>query len=725
MANIIFALLSFFLFVFTPIASVQAEDVPDTVRIIRVGLVEPLGQKNEFAYRMILDYLRSYLEEISKQNHWQYSYTQGSFAECREKLLRGELDLVAPVQSIPDGQDIAYTADFSCYTLLRLYRRSDEPRRPMTPETVNGVVIGMLENEDNEEALAYFLSKNDWHASIRKFQSAEAMLSALHQRELDAVCDDGSHVTENERHARAFAVVAAQFMTARGREDLSRSLTDAIMNIDTTTPIFESRMKTAYVDRAIQSIVRPTESEHQFIENSQELRVAFLPSFLPFYDAKGTLEESDGLYIDLLKLLSNVSGIRFSPVQAASEEALWQMLYTGEADLAFVAYVNGRAPLEMYFTGDFRTEEYAVVRRRDGRTDTYGKNVAAIPESFPGASQYIERQLHWRTRLFPSVKECLDAVAAGAYEAAVIPSMYLRREDSLVLRSDLEAVNESEISIPISFAISPKQPHILQNVLNTALLRMNQAEISRLAQENATPLFSINYLFRRYPLQMALILCVLLIGGAATLFILYHSRLQKKQNRLLQQKNRELETALANVEAMRVSRDNYKLDSETDKLTNTFNKAGFERLAREQLDTLGGNGAALYMIDLDHFKEANDTYGHKCGDEILQKFATALKCVFRQSDYVGRFGGDEFVVLIEGTLTQEVVGRKALQILEAARTIAIEGKDVRISASVGVAIVPNHGKSYEELFQVADKALYKVKSEGRNGYSIASEDIQR
>jgi diguanylate cyclase (GGDEF)-like protein len=303
--------------------------------------------------------------------------------------------------------------------------------------------------------------------------------------------------------------------------------------------------------------------------------------------------------------------------------------------------------------------------------------------------------------------------------------MYLRREDSLMLRSDLETVNDGEISVPISLAISPHQPHILQDVLNTAILRMNTAEVARLAQENATPQFSVNYLFRRYPLQMAGVLCFLIVGGAVTLFILYRSSLQKKQNKMLQQKNKELETALANVEAMRLSRDIYKLDSETDKLTTTFNKAGFERLAREQLDTLGGNGAALYMIDLDHFKEANDTYGHKCGDEILQKFATALKCVFRQSDYVGRFGGDEFMVLIEGTLTPEVVGRKAMQILDAARTIAIEGKDVHISASVGVAIVPDHGKNYDDLFKVADKALYRVKSEGRNGYSIASDEIQR
>lgn len=724
MKKLLSALLSFVL-VFGLCFSAQAEETPDGVRTIRVGLVKPAGQQNEFSYQMLLGYLRGYLDEVSKATHWQYSYVPGTYAECRERLLRGELDFVAPVQPGQPTDDGLIATGFPCSTLLHLYRRGDEPRRPMRPETVNGVVIGILDNEENRTALSYHLATNGWQVDLRVFQEPEAMLAALRAHEIDAVCDDGSHVTDEERHAVSFAVVSAKVMTTPDKADLNRQLTDALLSIETLNPGFSTTLKAEYIDRALQAVAHPTEAERQFVENSDNLRVVFLPRFVPLYDVKGTLEESDGLYVDFLNLLSNISGMRFSLLQASSEEELWKMLEDGEADLAFVAYQNGRAPMKMRFTGDFRKEEFSVVRRRDGAVEKYGKGVVAVPATFPGAAQYIGQRRQWRTRVFPSVDECLDAVTSGAYEAAVVPAVYLRRENSLVLRSDLEAVSGEELSVPLSLAISPHQPQILQSVLNMELLRMNKAEVERLAQENATPHFSLEYLLHRYPLQMALALCLLIAGGAATAFSLYRGRLQKKQNEVLQQKNRELETALANVEAMRISRDGYKLDSETDKLTETFNKAGFERRAREQLSSLSDGAAALYIIDLDHFKEANDTYGHQCGDEILQKFAKALKCVFRQSDCIGRFGGDEFMVLIEGALNREVIGRKALQILEAARAISVEGKDVHITASIGVTVVPEHGTAYDELFKVADKALYRVKSEGRNGYSIASEAVMR
>ncbi len=724
MKKIVSALLSF-LFIFSLCVPVRAEETPDGVRTIRVGLVKPVGQQNDFAYQMLASYLCGYLDEVSKQTHWQYSYVTGSYRECRERLLRGELDFVAPVQSGQAAGDGTVMTGVPCCTLLHLYRRGDEPRRPMTPETVNGAVIGFLENEENRTALSYYLEKNGWQVELRAFQDPSVMLAALYNREINAVCDDGSHVTDDERHVVSFAVVSAKLMTTPDKAALSEELTGALLAIDTLNPGFVTNLKAEYIDRALQTIVHPTETERQFIENIEELRVVFLPNFAPLYDVKGKLEDSEGLYIDFLKLLSNISGMHFSLLRAASEEEVWQMLDDGRADLAFVAYQNGRAPMKMRFTGDFRKEEYSVVRRRDGAVEKGGKGVVAVPSGFPGAAQVIGQRRRWRTRTFATVDECLDAVATGAYEAAVIPSIYLRRENSLVLRSDLEAVNGEEVLVPLSLAISPRQPQILQSVLDTEILRMNKVELARLAQENATPHFSLEYLLHRYPLQMALLLCLLIAGVAATVFSLYRSRLQKKQNQVLQQKNRELEAALANVEAMRISRDGYKLDSETDKLTAAFNKAGFEYRAREQLSTLSGKGAALYIIDLDHFKEANDTYGHQCGDEILQNFAKALKCVFRQSDCVGRFGGDEFMVLIEGALTREVVERKAMHILEAARTLGVEGKDIHVTASVGIAIMPEHGTVYDELFKVADKALYRVKSEGRDGYSIASEDVVR
>lgn len=192
-----------------------------------------------------------------------------------------------------------------------------------------------------------------------------------------------------------------------------------------------------------------------------------------------------------------------------------------------------------------------------------------------------------------------------------------------------------------------------------------------------------------------------------------------EQYRLLAEKNHALEVALANVEVMRASRDIYKIEAETDKLTGLLNKASTERLAKEMLEDLPeGKVAAFFILDLDHFKEANDTHGHQYGDLILQGFAGALRQSFRPTDIVGRFGGDEFVVLISELPGQEIAERKAHQILRKAHRLEIEGRNPGISASIGIAIAPARGRTYEELFQTADRSLYRVKEDGRDGYCI-------
>ena len=709
----------------TFLVPVQAEEAPENVRAVRIGLVDAADRRNDFAYELLLRYLQEYLDEVSKQNHWQYTYFRGTFDECRARLERGDLDFVAPVPYDPKDSDMAFTVGHACYSLLSLYQRSDDPIRAFRPEAMHGAMIGVLDQEAQRQALSYHLSRNNWPMTVRVFSSPEAMLAALHNREIDAVANDGSHITANERRALSFALLPAQLMTTADKADRCRKLTDAIQMIENFSPDFETELKADYLDRARQNLARHSEKERQFIEGSQALRVVFLPDVQPLFSVQGGLESSDGVYIDLLKMLATASGMRFELRQAPSEGALQTMLDEGEADLAFVVYTNGKSPMEMYYTSDFRQEEFSPVRRRDGNSAA-GKGVAMLPASFLGAAHYWEKDGDWKIHTADTVEACLDEVANGTAEVAFVPTLYLRRENNLVLRSELTVIREEAVRVPVSMAISPLQPPLLQSVINTALLRLNREQMARLAQENSTPQLSLSYLLHQYPLQVAVLLCFVLVGGAITAFVLYRSKMERRQNQMLQQKNRQLEEALANVEAMRISRDGYKLDSETDKLTGTYNKAAFERVVREQLASLPEDKvAALFIVDMDHFKEANDTYGHQCGDDLLRKFATALRGVFRKSDDVGRFGGDEFLVFIVGLLTPEIIALKARQILNAARTVSPEGVDVHVTASIGIALVPEHGTGYDDIFRVADASLYKVKSEGRDGFSIASTEVIR
>lgn len=183
----------------------------------------------------------------------------------------------------------------------------------------------------------------------------------------------------------------------------------------------------------------------------------------------------------------------------------------------------------------------------------------------------------------------------------------------------------------------------------------------------------------------------------------------------------ELGQMAAAFNKMKSDRDAFQLESELDKLTELFNKKTMENLCKMKLKTFNENEnsnifLAFYMIDLDHFKEVNDLLGHQFGDKVLVEFAKGLKKIFRPNDCIGRFGGDEFVVIVDSLPNMEVVIRKAEQIKQIAFNLSLEGKSCFVTASIGIAIAPHNGRDYDSLFASADKAVYHVKNNGKNGY---------
>ena len=183
----------------------------------------------------------------------------------------------------------------------------------------------------------------------------------------------------------------------------------------------------------------------------------------------------------------------------------------------------------------------------------------------------------------------------------------------------------------------------------------------------------------------------------------------------------ERERLVENLDKVQIERDDFKLASELDKLTELFNKATMAKLCRMKLNTFNENNLpniyiALYIIDLDHFKDVNDLLGHQFGDKVLAEFAAGLRKVFRTNDCIGRFGGDEFVAVIDNLPNLDVVRRKAEQIRNLAFNLTVDGKTRFVTASIGIAIAPFEGRDYDTLFHSADEAVYWVKNNGKNGY---------
>ena len=130
--------------------------------------------------------------------------------------------------------------------------------------------------------------------------------------------------------------------------------------------------------------------------------------------------------------------------------------------------------------------------------------------------------------------------------------------------------------------------------------------------------------------------------------------------------------------------------------------------------------AAMYL-DLDGFKQINDTWGHDAGDTLLRLVAARLVTAVRQEDTVARLGGDEFIIALWHVSGTGDAATVALKVIEAvSQPYDIKGNTISITASVGVGIFPAHGEEVEKLMKSADRALFEAKHAGKNGYRIAA-----
>lgn len=174
--------------------------------------------------------------------------------------------------------------------------------------------------------------------------------------------------------------------------------------------------------------------------------------------------------------------------------------------------------------------------------------------------------------------------------------------------------------------------------------------------------------------------------------------------------------------------DQLQDDVRTDPKTQVFNMRGWTESAERALAraTKAGDNLGILMIDLDFFKGINDSYGHPAGDDVLRNLAQLLDEVTRPSDVVGRFGGEEFLVLLPDTDQATATGA-AERIRSAVAQLRIvttdkRGDQITVSertASIGVAVFPVHGDSLETLMQAADAAVYEAKEGGRNQVRLA------
>jgi diguanylate cyclase (GGDEF)-like protein/PAS domain S-box-containing protein len=213
------------------------------------------------------------------------------------------------------------------------------------------------------------------------------------------------------------------------------------------------------------------------------------------------------------------------------------------------------------------------------------------------------------------------------------------------------------------------------------------------------------------------------IGGSFYGVLEFFGREVRQPDTSLMESVRTIGSQVGQFMARKAAEQNLRFVASHDPLTGLFNRSMFNERLQQALAQAARfeRSLSLLFIDLDGFKNVNDTLGHNAGDALLTELAARLRATLREGDVIGRMGGDEFVVLVEEVAEATQAAEVAKKVLEmATRPFLFQGRECRVTASVGISIYPDDGKDAQTLLKNADIAMYLVKQQGKNSFRFYS-----
>lgn len=448
-----------------------------------------------------------------------------------------------------------------------------------------------------------------------------------------------------------------------------------------------------------------TSEEEQFIAQSKSVSVGFLTALEPiaFINEEG---EFSGIDRDILDIIAQRTGLRFNFIGFDTWHQLYKSMLAGDIDIIPSITPTTARKEYMLFSKDYWDTPWIILHpkflgRQLKLVDFYDKELALVKDFY--LADYL-RDNHPRITLksVENLEEGLRMIQQGKVEGMI---------ENLSSASQL--INEERlVTLAISFIeeVPTGKSHFGIQKYNPLLASIiDKGVVSVGEEENAIneKWFSVDIntgfdkdLVMRIALQVTLLI-ILILG----IIIMWNRRLKKEVNH-----RKQLEEQM-------------KYMATHDDLTGLANRV----LLKDRISTAiefhhrQSLQMAVLFLDLDGFKNVNDSHGHYVGDELLLMVANRLQTCVRKSDTVVRFGGDEFVLLLTGLHHSDeaiFVAEKVLYLLQS--PFELSSTKVQIGCSIGIAMFPNDGINDTELLKVADNLMYKAKSSGKNGYLMTT-----
>lgn len=694
--------LAFFL-VFSPCLSVQAaENQP--LKKVRVGYLIYQGYQDGEGDAPKSGYGYEYLQQIAYYAGWEYEYVNGSFNELLEKLKKGEIDIMGDLSYTEErAQDIRYATEEQGREYYYLFVREDRTDMKATdPSTFQGAKVGINKGSIQVELFQKWCEENQVECQVELYENSTERYADMNSGKLDAIVS--TTVSESEilrYHWNSIIRIGYSpyyFAVSKKSPELYAEMNDAISKILQSDWYYNEKVYLKYNGKTSAASSGLNEQDQKWLAKKESMKIGYVENQLPYSAWSEEKQEMTGLLTEFISHMEDRYDVEFEPVRFRGCGEMLQALQQGEIDTAFPVYGSyWIAEKNQMLITDELTSSYLMLIYSGVYDEKTTSRIAIAQDSSLQQFAVQERFPDAEIVSCKDRRESVESVVSGEASCTLMTSdTYYAYRNEFEKLSNLNITNTG-YEVPVSFAVR-RDDIAMYGFMKKGLASMLDKDIHEalIAEDYANPEMNVRQFLHKH---VGFVLLIFGIVLGLLLALLGYYIFAKRKN-------------------MRLSRYNSELSEKAyiDLATGLPNKNKCEEIMSSHL--VLSKPTACFMLDLNDLKKVNDTLGHEMGDMMILNFARLLRKVVPLRYFVGRFGGDEFIVIAEDISGREEAERLTREIRKIIMKFNGTRGEIQISYACGYALSEDYPKaSITELLNEADMKMYeekiRIKSENK------------
>lgn len=674
----------------------EAKSKKGSLKKVRVGyLIYPGYQEGE-GDAPKTGYGYEYLQQIAYYAGWEYEYVNGGFNELLEMLKKGQIDIMGDLSYTEErAKDINYAKEEQGREYYYLFVREDRTDISATDlSTLKNAKIGINKGSVQVDLFKKWCKKNNVQCQIELYSNSEERYADMNSGKLDAIVS--TTVAEKEilkYHWNSILKIGYSpyyFAVSKKNPQLYKELNAAITQILQSDWYYNEEVYLKYNGKTSAASASLDGKDKEWLESKGEIKVGYIDNTLPYSSWNKNNGEVTGLLSKFVSHMKERYNAEFKPVRFSSYKKMAEALSQGEIDTAFPVYGSYwvAEQNDLMVTGDL-TSSYLMLVYKDTYDAEKTSVIAVVEDSSLQQFCVKEHYPDARTVSFKSMDECLNAVESGKVSCTLMCS-----DTYYAHRNEFENISRLNISntgyeVPISFA-TRREDVQMYSFLKKGLASLKDTDIHEalIAEDYANPEMNVRQFLQKHVFLVIIVMAVVI--ALILLLLIYYIVSRRK--------------------AIRLSKSNSELNEKAyiDIATGLPNKNKCEEMLSAHL-TLG-KPTACFMLDLNDLKKVNDTLGHEMGDIMILNFAKLLRKVVPLQYFVGRFGGDEFIVIAEDISGKEEAEGLVQEIKDMILKFNGLRGEFKISYACGYALSEDYPEaSLTDLLNEADIKMYEDK----------------